>query len=164
MKRDNIEFMIGWLDALRRDERNALRAGLDANVIWQGLRHDWICHNADEVVEAFTAGRERFQEIGALDNPVLHAGSCRVLRSLRRRYGYLLRVYGCGTLACVRPKGAAIGRRPAAGHVSQALSRQRRRHGGGAGARGSRYGGPPWADRPRGCGDDGEPVVRPLPR
>src|SRR4051794_11003655 len=79
MKRDNIEFMIGWLDALRRDERNALRAGLDANVIWQGLRHDWICHNADEVVEAFTAGRERFQEIGALEliggerHAILHA-------------------------------------------------------------------------------------------
>jgi hypothetical protein len=79
MKRDNIEFLIGWLDALRRDDREALRAGLDANAVWQGLRDEWVCHNADEIVEEFAAGRDRYQEIGALEliggerHAILHA-------------------------------------------------------------------------------------------
>jgi hypothetical protein len=79
MKRDNIEFLIGWLDALRRDDREALRAGLDANAVWQGLRDEWGCHNADEIVEEFAAGRDRYQEIGALEligaerHAILHA-------------------------------------------------------------------------------------------
>jgi hypothetical protein len=79
MKRDNIEFLIGWLDALRRDDREALRAGLDANALWQGLRDEWGCHNADEIVDEFAAGRDRYQEIGALEligaerHAILHA-------------------------------------------------------------------------------------------
>jgi hypothetical protein len=79
MKRDNIEFLIGWLDALRRDDREALRAGLDANTVWQGLRDEWVCQNADEIVEEFAAGRDRYQEIGALEligaerHAILHA-------------------------------------------------------------------------------------------
>ena len=66
MKRDNIEFLIAWLDALRRDDRDALRARLDPNAIWQGLRDEWVCQNADEVVDEFAAGRDRYGEIGAL--------------------------------------------------------------------------------------------------
>jgi ketosteroid isomerase-like protein len=79
MKRDNIEFLIGWLDALRRDDRDALRAALDANAVWQGLRDEWVCRNADEIVEEFAAGRDRYQEIGALEligaerHAILHA-------------------------------------------------------------------------------------------
>ncbi len=38
MQRDNIEFMVGWLDALRRDDRAALTATLDDDIVWQGLR------------------------------------------------------------------------------------------------------------------------------
>ena len=79
MKRDNIEFLIAWLDALRRNDRDALRAGLDANAIWQGLRDEWVCQNADEVVEEFAAGRDRYREIGAVEligaerHAILHA-------------------------------------------------------------------------------------------
>jgi hypothetical protein len=79
MKRDNIEFLIGWLDALRRDDREALRAGLDPNAIWQALRDEWGCQNADEIVDEFAAGRDRYQEIGALEligaerHAILHA-------------------------------------------------------------------------------------------
>src|SRR4051794_37534752 len=40
MKRTNIECMIGWLDALRRDDLDALRTTLDADITWHGLRKD----------------------------------------------------------------------------------------------------------------------------
>jgi hypothetical protein len=43
MKRDNIEFMVGWLEALRRDDREALLATLDPGVVWQGLKEEWVC-------------------------------------------------------------------------------------------------------------------------
>jgi hypothetical protein len=49
MKRTNVECMIGWLDALRRDDLEALKATLEPEIIWQGLREDWSCHGADAV-------------------------------------------------------------------------------------------------------------------
>ena len=51
MKRTTIEFMIGWLDALRRDDVDALRASLAPDVVWQGLRDEWTCHGPDAVIE-----------------------------------------------------------------------------------------------------------------
>jgi hypothetical protein len=38
MKRDNIEFLIGWLDALRRDDRAHLAATLSPAIVWQGIK------------------------------------------------------------------------------------------------------------------------------
>jgi hypothetical protein len=35
MKRTTIEFMIGWLDALRRDDVATLTATLEPDVVWQ---------------------------------------------------------------------------------------------------------------------------------
>ena len=79
MKRTTIEFMVGWLDALRRDDVNALKATLAPDVVWQGLRDEWVCHGADAVIDTFAAEREAKQEIGALeligadDHVILHA-------------------------------------------------------------------------------------------
>ena len=78
MKRTTIEFMIGWLDALRRDDDEALRATLAPDVVWQGLRDEWTCHGRDAVIDTFTGEREAKQEIGALeligagDSVILH--------------------------------------------------------------------------------------------
>jgi SnoaL-like domain len=79
MKRTTIEFMIGWLDALRRDDVEALRATLAPDVVWQGVRDDWTCHGADAVIDTFAGEREAKQEIGAIeligadDHVILHA-------------------------------------------------------------------------------------------
>ncbi len=79
MKRTTIEFMIGWLDALRRDDVEALKATLAPDVVWQGLRDEWACHGADAVIDTFAGEREAKQEIGALellgadDRVILHA-------------------------------------------------------------------------------------------
>jgi hypothetical protein len=64
VKRTNIEFMIGWLDALRRDDVGALKATLEPDVVWHGLREEWNCHGADEVIDTFAGRRD---EVGALD-------------------------------------------------------------------------------------------------
>jgi hypothetical protein len=79
MKRDNIEFMVGWLDALRRDDRTALRGALDPGVVWQGLKDEWICNGPDEVVDVFTAQRDEVREVNSLEllgaerHAILHA-------------------------------------------------------------------------------------------
>ena len=67
MKRTTIEFMIGWLDALRRDDVDALKATLAPDVVWQGLRDEWACHGADAVIDTFAGEREDKQEIGAIE-------------------------------------------------------------------------------------------------
>ena len=85
MKRDNIEFLIGWLDALRCDDRYALRAALDPGVVWQGLKEDWVCHGPEEVVDAFSRQRDAAREVDALEligadrHVILHALGASVL-------------------------------------------------------------------------------------
>ncbi len=79
MKRTNIEFMIGWLDALRRDDLDALKAALEPGIVWQGLREEWTCQGADSVVDTFAGERDERAEIdaieliGAEDHAILHA-------------------------------------------------------------------------------------------
>ena len=73
MKRTTIEFMIRWLDALRRDDVEALRATLAPDVGWQGPRDEWACHGPDAVTDTFAGEREAKQEIGALELIGSHA-------------------------------------------------------------------------------------------
>jgi ketosteroid isomerase-like protein len=79
MKRSSIEFLIGWLDALRRNDRETLTARLDPDVVWQGLREEWACHGPEEVVDMFTGQRDAYGEIEAIEliggdrHAILHA-------------------------------------------------------------------------------------------
>jgi hypothetical protein len=79
VKRTNIEFMIGWLDTLRRDDLEALKAKLEPEIVWQGLREEWSCHGADAVVDAFAGERDARAEIDAIEligadgHAILHA-------------------------------------------------------------------------------------------
>jgi ketosteroid isomerase-like protein len=78
-RRDNIEFLIGWLDALRRGDLPAMRAGLRDDAVWLGLRPEWRCNSGEEIAETFVARREHYAEIatveliGAERHAVLHA-------------------------------------------------------------------------------------------
>jgi ketosteroid isomerase-like protein len=67
MKRTNIELMIGWLDALRRDDLEALKAALEPDIVWHGLREEWSCHGADSVVDTFAGERDARAEIDAIE-------------------------------------------------------------------------------------------------
>jgi hypothetical protein len=80
MKRANIEFLIGFPDALRRDDRNAVRSMLDPEIVWRGLRPDLVRRNADEVIAILAENRdqyyteiERIELIGAEHHAILHA-------------------------------------------------------------------------------------------
>jgi ketosteroid isomerase-like protein len=79
VKRTKIEFMIGFLDALRRHDLEALRASLDGEIVWQGLREEWTCNGADSVVDMFAGQRDAYGEIEAIEliggerHAILHA-------------------------------------------------------------------------------------------
>lgn len=67
MKRDNLELIVAWLDALRRGDVAALTAALDPAVVWHGLRADLSCRGPDEVVSNFLAARDENDDIDALE-------------------------------------------------------------------------------------------------
>jgi len=77
VKRHNIELMIGWLDALRRRDTEALLERLDPQTTWQGIRPDLVCQGS-EIVEIFVAQRDQdydvdaLELIGAPDHAILH--------------------------------------------------------------------------------------------
>jgi hypothetical protein len=79
MKRTNVEFMIGRLDAPRRDDLEAVKATLEPAIVWQGLHEEWSCQGADAVVETFAGERvaradiDAIELIGAEDHAILHA-------------------------------------------------------------------------------------------
>jgi limonene-1,2-epoxide hydrolase len=67
MKRDNIEFLWGWFDALRRGDTESMAAALDPSIVWQGVRPGLVCHGPEEVVAAFMAAYDANQEIDSLE-------------------------------------------------------------------------------------------------
>jgi ketosteroid isomerase-like protein len=78
-RRENIEFLIAWLDALRRDDRTAMRAAVADDAVWQGLREEWRCDSGDELTAMFAERRDHYGEIaiveliGAERHAILHA-------------------------------------------------------------------------------------------
>jgi ketosteroid isomerase-like protein len=67
MKRQNLELILAWLDALRRRDLQALRAALDPAIVWQGLRDDLSCDGPNEVVAGFVSARDEGYEIDSLE-------------------------------------------------------------------------------------------------
>jgi hypothetical protein len=67
VKRHNIEFLLGWLDAARRRDAESMAAALAPDIVWQGVRPDFVCHGPDEVVETFVGASSANQEIDSLE-------------------------------------------------------------------------------------------------
>jgi ribosomal protein S18 acetylase RimI-like enzyme len=67
MKRQNIEFLWSWFDAMRRRDTESMAAALDPAIVWQGVRPDLVCHGPDEVIDAFLAGYDANQAIDSLE-------------------------------------------------------------------------------------------------
>ena len=82
MKRNNIEFLWAWLDALRRRDTKSMAAALAPDVIWQGVRPDLVCHGLDEVIAAFVTAYDANQEIDSLE---IIGGEDRIVFGARSR-------------------------------------------------------------------------------
>jgi hypothetical protein len=63
MKRENIEVVLGFLDAIRRREREAAARFLDADIVWQGVVPDLVCRTPGEVLDIFLDRREQQIEV-----------------------------------------------------------------------------------------------------
>jgi hypothetical protein len=65
---ENLEtVMIDFLGALRHGDFEAAAGLLDADVSWQSLREEWVCHGREEVIDTFRSGLEQRREIDALE-------------------------------------------------------------------------------------------------
>ena len=67
MKRHNIEFLLGWLDATRRRDAESMAVALAPDIVWQGVRPELVCHGPDEVVATFLGASSANQEIDSLE-------------------------------------------------------------------------------------------------
>jgi limonene-1,2-epoxide hydrolase len=67
MKRDSIEFLWGWFDALRRGDTESMAAALDPAIVWEGVRPAFVCHGPEEVVAGFVTAFDANQEIDSLE-------------------------------------------------------------------------------------------------
>jgi ketosteroid isomerase-like protein len=71
MKRQNIEVVLGFLDAIRRRDRDAAADFLHPETVWQGVVPDLVCRSSGEVLDIFFGRRdgqievERLELIGA---------------------------------------------------------------------------------------------------
>jgi limonene-1,2-epoxide hydrolase len=57
-KADPLDVVVGWLDAMRRGDLDAVRLWLDPQVTWRGVRNAAICRNRDEVLEMLQGSLE----------------------------------------------------------------------------------------------------------
>jgi hypothetical protein len=67
MKRENIEVVLGLLDAIRRRDREAAADFLDPKIVWHGVVPDLVCRSPDEVLGIFLRGRDDEIEIDRLE-------------------------------------------------------------------------------------------------
>ncbi len=67
MKRTNIELTLGFLDAIRRRDRDAAGGWLHREVVWQGIVPDLVCRTPDDVLDIFLGRREEETEVDRLE-------------------------------------------------------------------------------------------------
>jgi hypothetical protein len=67
MKRQNIEVVLGFLDAVRRRDRQAAADFLDPAIVWQGVVPDLVYRTPDEVLGIFLARRDEPIKVDRLE-------------------------------------------------------------------------------------------------
>ncbi len=67
MKRHNIESVLGFLDAVRRRDREAATACLHREIVWQGIAPELVCRTPDDVLDVFFDRRDRDIDIDRLE-------------------------------------------------------------------------------------------------
>jgi hypothetical protein len=67
MKRQNIEVVLGFLDAIRRRDREAAGEFLDPEIVWSGVVPDLVCRSPGEVLDIFLGRRDEQIEVDRLE-------------------------------------------------------------------------------------------------
>ena len=67
MKRQNIEVVLGFLDAIRRRDREAAGDFLDPEIVWTGVVPDLVCRSPGEVLDIFVERRDEQIEVDRLE-------------------------------------------------------------------------------------------------
>jgi hypothetical protein len=67
MKRHNIEVVLGFLDAIRRRDREAAVDFLHPEIVWRGVVPDLVCRGPGEVVGVFFGRRDEPIEVDRLE-------------------------------------------------------------------------------------------------
>jgi limonene-1,2-epoxide hydrolase len=57
-KADPLDVVVGWMDAMRRGDLDAVKLWLDPEVTWRGVRNAAICRNREEVLEMLQGSLE----------------------------------------------------------------------------------------------------------
>ncbi len=79
-KRQNIEFLLGWLDALRRDDLPAVNGAMAPDLVWQGLRPEIACRGVEDVVQMFLERRAEGFDIDGMELIGAEAGAILCVR------------------------------------------------------------------------------------
>ncbi len=65
---ENIEtILMGWLDALRRHDFDAVEERMAPEVFWQGIREDFVCEDRDEAMEMLREQQREDHGVEALE-------------------------------------------------------------------------------------------------
>jgi hypothetical protein len=67
MTRQNIEVVLGFLDAIRRRDREAAGEFLDPGIVWRGVVPDLVCRSPGEVLDVFLGRRDEQIEVDRLE-------------------------------------------------------------------------------------------------
>jgi ketosteroid isomerase-like protein len=67
MKRQNLEIVLGFLDAIRRGHREAADDFLDPEIVWRGVVPDLVCRRSGEVLDIFLGRRDEQIEVDRLE-------------------------------------------------------------------------------------------------
>src|SRR5215213_1915011 len=65
---DNIKTILaGWLDALRRNDLEALERRMAPDVFWQGIREDFVCEDREEALALLREQQREEHGVEALE-------------------------------------------------------------------------------------------------
>ena len=65
---DNIKaILVGWLDALRRHDLDAVERRMAPDVFWQGIREDLVCADREEAMELLREQQREEHGVEALE-------------------------------------------------------------------------------------------------
>jgi ketosteroid isomerase-like protein len=67
VKRQNIEVVLGFLDAIRRRDRDAAAEFLDPEIVWRAVITGLSCRTPGAVIDTFLGPRVRESEVDGLE-------------------------------------------------------------------------------------------------